>query len=59
MSQVALSCSNVTVRFGDMMALDAVTAGFEAGRIHALLGQNGAGKSTLARVFAGIVTPQS
>ena len=59
MSQIALGCSDVTVRFGDMVALDAVTAGFEAGKIHALLGQNGAGKSTLARFFAGIITPQT
>ena len=59
MAQIALSCQDVTVRFGDMTALDSVTAGFQAGQIHALLGQNGAGKSTLARFFAGIITPQT
>lgn len=59
MSQIALACSDVTVRFGDMVALDGVSAAFESGKIHVLLGQNGAGKSTLARFFAGIINPQS
>jgi ABC-type uncharacterized transport system ATPase subunit len=56
---IAVACSNVTVRYGDVTALDDVSVAFERGRIHAVLGQNGAGKTTFARVCAGIVRPSS
>jgi len=52
-----LDCREITVTFGDFVALDGVSARFEPGRIHALVGQNGAGKTTLARVIAGLVEP--
>lgn len=51
----ALDARNVTVRYGNVVALESVTAGFETGRIHAIVGQNGAGKTTFARVAAGLV----
>jgi ABC-type uncharacterized transport system ATPase subunit len=38
-------------------ALDRVSAKFEAGRIHAVLGENGAGKSTLMKILFGLVHP--
>jgi simple sugar transport system ATP-binding protein len=53
----ALECRNVSVHFGDVVALKNVSLGFEPGRIHAVCGQNGAGKTTFARVCAGIVRP--
>ncbi|OCW55960.1 ABC transporter ATP-binding protein [Hoeflea olei] len=56
-SAPALAADAVTVRYGDVTALSAVRARFEAGRIHAVLGQNGAGKTTFARVAAGLVQP--
>ena len=40
-------------------AVDGVSIEFEAGRIHALLGENGAGKSTLARLCTGHLQPDS
>lgn len=54
---MALGCDGITVRFGDTVALDHVSAFFESCRIHAIVGQNGAGKTTLARVIAGLVLP--
>ena len=40
-------------------AVDEVSIEFEAGKIHALLGENGAGKSTLARLCTGHLQPDS
>ncbi|QUY16992.1 ATP-binding cassette domain-containing protein [Treponema vincentii] len=40
-------------------AVDGVSIEFEAGKIHALLGENGAGKSTLARLCTGHLRPDS
>ncbi|MGA2043204.1 MAG: ATP-binding cassette domain-containing protein [Roseiarcus sp.] len=55
----ALACRDVTVAFGPVTALADVSLRFEAGLIHAVVGQNGAGKTTFARVAAGLVRPQS
>ncbi len=56
------SLSNITVRnvikqFGRFAALRGVTAEFDAGRFHAILGENGAGKTTLLRALAGLARP--
>lgn len=53
----AFQAEAVTVRYGTFAALSDVSARFEAGRIHAIVGQNGAGKTTFARVAAGLVRP--
>ena len=58
-SVAELECGNVTVRYGDVVALRGVSVAFEPRRIHAVVGQNGAGKTTFARVCAGIVRPDS
>jgi ABC-type uncharacterized transport system ATPase subunit len=58
-SPPALECRDVTVRYGDVVALSGVGVAFEEGRIHAVVGQNGAGKTTFARVASGLVRPQS
>jgi general nucleoside transport system ATP-binding protein len=44
---------DLSKRFGDVQALDAVSVRFTAGRMHALLGENGAGKSTLVKCLMG------
>jgi len=55
----ALACDDVTVTYGETVALRDVSVAFDPGRIHAVVGQNGAGKTTFARVCAGIVRPTS
>jgi ABC-type sugar transport system ATPase subunit len=46
-------------RFGATHALKAVDLEFEAGEVHALVGENGAGKSTLGRIIAGVMAPDA
>jgi ABC-type multidrug transport system ATPase subunit len=47
----------VVKQFGRFAALRGVTAEFDAGRFHAILGDNGAGKTTLLRALAGLAQP--
>ncbi|MBV8764152.1 MAG: sugar ABC transporter ATP-binding protein [Hyphomicrobiales bacterium] len=41
-------------RFGATHALKAVNLAFEAGEVHAIVGENGAGKSTLIKLLTGV-----
>jgi ABC-type multidrug transport system ATPase subunit len=52
-----LAVSNLTKQFGRFAALRGVTAEFDAGKFHVILGDNGAGKTTLLRVLAGLTHP--
>jgi ABC-type multidrug transport system ATPase subunit len=52
-----ISVHNVIKQFGRFAALRGVTAEFDAGRFHAILGDNGAGKTTLLRALAGLANP--
>lgn len=52
MSSARLDLKEVTVRYGDTVAVDRLTATFEAGAIHGLLGRNGSGKTSLLSVIA-------
>jgi ABC-2 type transport system ATP-binding protein len=49
----------VTVAFGAITALDAVSLSVPRGSITGLIGRNGAGKSTSIRVLAGLISPDS
>src|SRR5271170_5227319 len=49
----------LTVRFGGITALDAVSVALSAGEVLGVIGPNGAGKTTLFNVICGFVEPHS
>src|SRR3954451_14903425 len=53
----ALAVSGLTVRYGDVLAVDGLDLELEAGRTVALLGPNGAGKSTVVNAVLGLLRP--
>ena len=55
----ALQISDITVRFGGMTALDAVSLQVQGGARHGILGPNGAGKTTMFNVITGFLAPDS
>jgi ABC-type multidrug transport system ATPase subunit len=52
-----VAVNGLVKQFGRFAALRGVTAEFDAGRFHAILGDNGAGKTTLLRALAGLAQP--
>lgn len=48
---------SVSKRFGEIKALDQVSATVGEGHVFGLVGTNGAGKSTLMRLIAGVLKP--
>ena len=60
MSEVALlEAREVTVRFGGLVAVDAVSATLRAGELVGIIGPNGAGKTTFFNAISGVVAPTS
>ena len=49
----AIELRDVTVRYGDTVAVDAMNVTLAGGQIHGLLGRNGSGKTSLLSVAAG------
>ncbi|HMM85199.1 ABC transporter ATP-binding protein [Azohydromonas sp.] len=54
-----LDAHEVTVRFGGLVAVDAVSAQFRAGELVGIIGPNGAGKTTFFNAISGVQMPTS
>jgi len=55
----AISAQQLTKRFGDFTAVDAITFDVKRGEIFGFLGANGAGKTTAMRMLCGLSFPTS
>ncbi|NKY27830.1 metal ABC transporter ATP-binding protein [Nocardia gamkensis] len=57
MSTPAIEVRGVTVRYGEVPALENVDLTVDAGRVCGLIGMNGSGKSTLFKTIMGLARP--
>ncbi len=57
--KIDLSVQQITKRFGDFTAVDAVSFDVEDGKFFSILGPSGCGKTTLLRMIAGFYQPSS
>ena len=53
----AVQLTNITKRFGKVVANDRISMEIRRGEILSLLGENGSGKTTLMNMLAGIYFP--
>ncbi len=58
-NEFAISARELTKRFGDFTAVNAITFEVKRGEIFGFLGANGAGKTTAMRMLCGLSFPTS
>ena len=56
---LAIEVRDLTRRFGDFTAVDAISVDVRAGEVFGFLGANGAGKTTAIRMLIGLLAPTS
>jgi len=56
---VIVRCEQVSKRFGEKLAVDALDLGVEKGQCYGLLGPNGAGKTTALKMIYGVTPPSA
>ena len=56
---MSLSLRGVSKRYGDVVAVEALELGVEAGRLLTLLGPSGCGKTTTLKLIAGLLEPDT
>lgn len=59
MQEIAIKTKNLTKRFGNFIAVNAITFEVMKGEIFGFLGANGAGKTTAMRMLTGLSVPSS
>ena len=52
---IVISINNAVKKFRQAVVLDSVSAEFERGKVHGLIGRNGSGKTMLMKCICGIV----
>ncbi len=57
--EVVIEATQLTKKFGDFTATDAISFQVKRGEIYGLLGPNGAGKSTTFKMMCGLLKPTS
>lgn len=57
--QAIITTSNLTKRFGELLALDQVSIAVAPGTVFGFLGPNGAGKTTAVRLLNGLLQPSA
>jgi len=55
--EIAIEAHDLTMRFGDFVAVDNVSLRIERGEIFGFLGSNGCGKSTTMKMLTGLLQP--
>lgn len=58
-TETAIEAKNLTMRFGDFIAVDNVSFTIGKGEIFGFLGSNGCGKSTTMKMLTGLLPPTS
>jgi len=58
-STIALSVEGLSRRFGDVIAVDALSFAVSRGELFGLVGPDGAGKTTTLRMLAGVMRPSA
>lgn len=56
---IVLKTDKVTIRFGGLIAVNALDMAVAAGEIYGLIGPNGAGKTTIFNLLTGVYEPTS
>src|SRR3954449_1266127 len=56
---LAVDAVDVTKRYGELVAVDAISLQVAEGEVYGLLGPNGAGKTTLLRMLFGLIRPDA
>jgi ABC-2 type transport system ATP-binding protein len=59
MPHLAIETNQLTKRFGDVLAVQAVSLRVKPGEIYGFLGLNGAGKTTTIRALLGMIRPSA
>lgn len=56
-TEVLLRATEITRRWGGLVAVNKVSLALQRGTVHAVIGTNGAGKSTLINILSGEIPP--